>query len=315
VWRALAASAVLVAILLGPFLLPYWEVSSNQGLTRDISEVRKFSAVATDYLATGSRLHYDLWSRRFVRADMLFPGFTALLLAAVAVGSGIAWRDKRARMALAFGLVSFCLSFGPAFPLYEPLFNAVPVMKGIRGAARFGQFALAGVAILAAFGLAALRARASRKTALILGAGAALLVNAEAFRAPLGFTPFTGIPAICGQLPQEPGTVFVHMPMYTRMYVSANTEYMLCSTRHWRPILNGYSGHIPPLYQQHLESLRGFPDEPSIRYLRAMKVTHVIVHADKVPAEWVQAVRDSGDLRLSMTDGTRLVFEIAHRFP
>jgi hypothetical protein len=242
---------------------------------------------------------------------MLFPGFTALLLAAVAVGSGIAWRDRRARMALALGVVSFCLSFGPAFPLYEPLFNTVPVMKGIRGAARFGQFALAGVAILAAFGLAGLRARAGRKVALVLGAGAALLVNAEAFRAPLGYQVFTGIPAICGQLPREPGAVFVHLPMYTRMYVSANTEYMLCSTEHWRPILNGYSGHIPPLYHQHLESLRGFPDEPSIRYLRAMKVTHVIVHTDQLPAEWVQSVRDSGHLRLSMTDGTRLVFELA----
>ena len=35
-----------------------------------------------------------------------------------AVLTGVALKDRRARMALAFGIAGFALSFGPAFPLY-----------------------------------------------------------------------------------------------------------------------------------------------------------------------------------------------------
>src|SRR5205823_6132812 len=94
-----------------------------------------------------------------------------------------------------FGLFAFAFSFGPKFPLYTVLYYVFPLMRGLRGAARFGQFFLIGVAILAGFGLSRLRERVGRGTvalsiALITGA------NIEALRAPLlngysGFAPAT----------------------------------------------------------------------------------------------------------------------------
>ena len=107
------ASAVAVA----PFLWPYYQVRSEQGLVRSLGEVARYSAHWQDYLATGARLHYQWWSHAFVNGNAaLFPGFIGLSLAVVATATGQAWRDRRARMALAFGVMGVCFSFGPAFP-------------------------------------------------------------------------------------------------------------------------------------------------------------------------------------------------------
>ena len=48
----------------------------------------------------------------------LFPGFTALGLAAVAVRHGRAMRDPRVRMAMAIGVLGVAFSFGTALPGY-----------------------------------------------------------------------------------------------------------------------------------------------------------------------------------------------------
>ena len=59
------------------------------------------------------RLHYDLWSRPYTdNRTALFPGFTAMLLVLVALATGVAWRDARARMMLPIAVVGVLLSFG-----------------------------------------------------------------------------------------------------------------------------------------------------------------------------------------------------------
>ena len=114
----LVAAAISVAAV-GPFLWPYYEVSRDQGLVRSVSEVARYSAGWRDYLTTGGRLHYALWSHNFFEHHTaLFPGLTALALAGLAILKGDAWRDPRARMALAFGAAGLVLSFGPTLPEY-----------------------------------------------------------------------------------------------------------------------------------------------------------------------------------------------------
>ena len=49
----------------------------------------------------------------------------ALVLAGLAIARGIAWRDRRARMALAFGVAGVLLSFGAAMPGYATLSDYV----------------------------------------------------------------------------------------------------------------------------------------------------------------------------------------------
>jgi hypothetical protein len=55
---------------------------------------------------------------------------------------------------------------------------------------------------------------------------------------------------------------------------------MLNSTRHWRPMLNGYSGYRPLSYYETGAAISDFPSPASIDWLRRKGVTHVFVHVD-----------------------------------
>jgi hypothetical protein len=107
-----------------------------------------------------------------------------------------------------------------------------------------------------------------------------VVVNLEAIRAPLGYRVFNGIPAIYDVLAHSPGAVAVDLPFPPPVGFFGNAGYMLNSTRHWRPILNGYSGFKPAWYADVYAALRGFPDTISLTTLHERGVTHVVVHAD-----------------------------------
>jgi hypothetical protein len=187
----LLLAAVVAGLALTPFLLPYLRVSRGHGFTRPMAEVALYSAHLTDYLATGGRVHYELWSHRFFGDDALFPGVIAFGLTIAALVSGVGWRDRRARMAMAFGVVGCALSFGPGFPLYPLVAELVPIMGGIRGASRFGQFFLIAVALLAGFGLVVLQRRFTR-AATALAVVLLLGVHLEALRAPITYAGSRG---------------------------------------------------------------------------------------------------------------------------
>src|SRR5581483_7577739 len=218
-WAMVAA--VVSLLLLFPFLWPYWQARHEQEMfVRTLGEIGKFSASFTDYLATGGTIHNRTWSGQYFKADGLFPGFIGFALALVAVGTGIAFRDRRARMALAIGLTGFALSFGPAFPLYGVLYKLFPLMAGVRGAARWGQLFLAAVAVLAGFGLAALQRRwrpgLATPLCLMLICGA----HIEALRAPFEFSAddeFGGVPAIFKTLNTSEPDVVVIFPFYPQI--------------------------------------------------------------------------------------------------
>ena len=53
---------------------------------------------------------------------------------------------------------------------------------------------------------------------------------------------------------------------------------MYYSTRHWQPLVNGYSGFAPPSYFELLDQLAGFPDDRSILTLVRRDVNYLIVH-------------------------------------
>ena len=95
-WTALAV--VTCALLLAPVLWPYWELSRTQGLVRGLGETQACAATWTDYLFTGSRLHFGLWSERFSgSSDANFPGLVVTGLAVFGL-VGASGRGPRARM-------------------------------------------------------------------------------------------------------------------------------------------------------------------------------------------------------------------------
>jgi hypothetical protein len=309
--KALLAAATAIAVLT-PFLLPYLVVSREAGLNRSLEETARYSAELTDYFAAAGRIHFETWSRRFWQGDGLFPGLTALLLAVVALLLGPGVRDRRIRMVLVMGIVTFALSFGPAFPPYRWLYNVFPLLTGIRGAVRLGQIVIAAVGILAGFGLAAILDRTKAR----LGGAVALTVilagNLEAFRAPLGYTEYRGIPEFYEAIRSAgDDAVLVSMPFYASPQFHLNDRFMLASTRFWKPMLNGYSGFKPASFYKNVEALRSFPDEASIAHLRSLGVTHVVVDGRNMAAPAVERVGQFAELRMLAEDGTLRLYLLA----
>lgn len=278
-WFALVATAIVSAAVLVPFLLPYARVRAEQGLIRTLDEVRMYSAGPQDYLVTAGRLHYAWWSHRFFEGrTALFPGVVGVLLAAVAVCGGVAWRDTRARMALAFGVVGVALSFGANLPGYEWL-QQIPLLQGIRAASRWGGLFLIAVAILAGYGVAMLERRLAHRSwwpalALALIGG----VTIEALRAPLGMERFDRIPSVHARLAQDDVKAIVVFPLYGGHNFNRNAEYMLHQTRHWKPMLNAYSSFAPRSFYETAARLQSFPDAAAIAELERQGFTHVVLH-------------------------------------
>jgi hypothetical protein len=179
------------------------------------------------------------------------------------------------------GLAGLALSFGPAMPGYTVLYRWFPLLQGVRAAGRFGFLALAAVAILAGFGLAALGRRyGARRWWPAFAAASFLIIHVEALRAPMRYRPFDGIPGIYAMLADPRVTAVAEFPFYTPATVLRNAPYVLNSTANWKPLVNGYSGFVPSSYVQYADALRGFPDDRSRDTLRALGVSHIVVHLD-----------------------------------
>ena len=333
----LAAATAVTAVAALPVYLPYRRVAREQHMIRTLDAVNEFSATMRGYLASAGRLHFSTWSRRFFRdpVDSFFPGVVLALLSLVAMVAAVRSRDQRGRVVMLGGiaLVGMVLSLGTATPFYGIVFHAFPPMQGLRAAARFGNLFLLGVALLGGLGLATLRRgrppeggsydrrlgtrgfrllRSLRLQAEVLPIALIVLVNIEALRAPFDYREFTGIPNIYTLLRDEPGpVVLAEQPFFPRQAVFENAPYVLNSTAHWRPLMNGYSGYTPESYQRYADTFWYFPQERAFRAMKEAGVTHVMVHPrgfDRDAERVIEQVSARPDLELLAVgkDGVRL---------
>ena len=278
----LVVAGVVAALAIAPVYLPYRRVAREQKMLRSIDVVKDYSATPAGYLASAGRMHFATWSHRFFKdpVDSFFPGITVLGLAVTALVLAARRRFEdddpvRARIWMLVGMatVGFVLSLGTATPMYGWLFQIFPPMQGLRAAARFGNLFLLGTGILAGIGLALWRPRAVVAAALVAA------VNVEALRAPFIYKPFSGIPELYRLIADEPGPVVVaEQPFFPRWAIFQNSPYVLASTAHWRPLMNGYSGYTPDSYQRYADAFWYFPEAWAIQAMKDAGVTHVMVH-------------------------------------
>lgn len=314
----LALAGLAAVVVAAVVLWPYAGLGGGESVRRPMELIAGYSANLSTYLSTGGRLHYAVWSHRFYQAgtDSLFPGVAALVLA----GFGVAhWSDRgRVRMFLLVGIAGLVLSLGPATPVYRWVYTLLPPVQAIRVASRFGYLALFAVAALGGLGLAGWRRRiASEAWALRIGIVVILIANIEAMRAPVGYTPFEGFSPIYEMISETPEVgVIAEFPFHTPARAELNGPYVLSSTVHWKPLLNGYSGIVPTSYVEMSRRLERFPADASIDTLREAGVTHVVVHPSqydrydvgKSASEMLGAVTDQRALELVAEDsaGSRL---------
>jgi hypothetical protein len=308
-WRAHASRVIagftLAALVSGmvtlPLYLPYRRVAQEQGMVRTLEGVTQFSASAEGYLSSYSRVHSLLWNAAApaTSTEAFFPGVTVVGLGLLGLAAAFIFPRQGANpgggvmAALAtLAIVGVVLSLGTHTPVYGWLYAVFPPMSAIRAASRFGLLFLLATAVLAAIGLSAVRTRVSARASVIAGVLAVLLITAEALRAPIRHTEFEGIPGIYRLLAREPGrVVLVEVPFYPPEAIFMNAEYVLNSTAHWRPLMNGYSGYTPESYREVAWPFWNFPAEGSIDAMRAAGVTHIVVHPARFEHEGPEVLR------------------------
>lgn len=274
-----AAAGATAVLILAPYLHAYYQLRQATGFSRTADEVA--SGELTQYLATGSRLHYERWSKPFGvgAVSWAFPGFVGAALALAAWGQRENRIDPRVRMVTAAGVGCLLVSLAPKLPFYPALHEAIPLFQAARQLSHICGMVLLMIAVLGGFGFAGVErrwrhARAWPAVAVLLFTA----IHAEALRAPIGFTRFDGISPAYDALAAERHAVVVEMPFPAPQQWFLNGPYMVNSTRHWHPLLNGYSGFRPASYNDAYEAVRGFPSDESLLGLYRRGVTHVVVH-------------------------------------
>lgn len=301
--RAVALAVACSALALVPLLVPYWRVSREHGFTRGLEGMRFYAASLTDFLATPARIHMAAWSAGFFRGNAYFPGALALALAALALVSGVAFRDSRARMCLAAGAAGIYLSFGTKVPGYALLYKLLPLLQAVRQVARFGYLAIFATAALAGFGVIVLKRHVPPRRWPPLAAALLLVAALEPLAAPLGFTYFDRVPQIYQRVPRQPGVVVAELPFYPSAAVFLHAPYMLNSTANWQPLVNGYSGFLPPSFYQHVQAFAAFPQQPALDALRRSGVTHFFVHAEQYSPGAIDSLERTAGVRKIESEG------------
>jgi hypothetical protein len=242
----------------------------------------------------------------------LFPGVLGSILAGVAVFAGVAWRDARARMVTLAGLAGLALSFGPSLPGYATLYAVLPILQAIRATARFGYLVTLAVAVLAGFGSVVLRRRMPTASWRIAAPVLVMAAALEPLAAPLGLIRFEAVAPIYHRLAGVSDAVVVEVPFYGPRTAQFHAHYMLNSTAHWRPLVNGYSGFRPASFYTHAEALQLFPQDRAFEMMRQIGVTHVFVHRAQFDTAALAMLDARSDVEVIDTFGDTVLYKL-HR--
>jgi hypothetical protein len=175
--------------------------------------------------------------------------------------------------------------------LYSLFYNFVPGFDGVRVPARFATILTLALSVLAGLGIAALTrtraalALAALATVAIMIEGAAMPIpinqNAVDYRRP-GLAPLpdsvASVPPVYGFVATlPPSATIIELPLGEPAF---DIRYMLYSTKHWRRLVNGYSGGAPKDYERLDQTLQDVLERPDQAWdaLAASQASHAIVH-------------------------------------
>ena len=192
-------------------------------------------------------------------------------------------------------LLSLWACLGPGYVLYTTLYRLLPGFDLIRVPSRLFVLTLLALAVLAAKGLDRLIAPLAGQRRAAAGGAVVLLLTAELAAFPLETRPYTlDLPAIDRELAARPRPfTVVELPVAdpgnATQSARLHSHYMLHSMAHWQPMVNGYSGIIPPRHERLFRILTAFPDTASLRELETLGVRYAVVHREFYDeAEWAR---------------------------
>ena len=350
-WRArdfliaIALAAFVSIALTLPFFLPYLRVQ-EMGFARTLNDAREYAVNGRAWLASAAWAHRWWLPKIEGFNEVLFPGVFALTLGL----AGAVWqlRPQRGQAPLQalqarsqelrpplqrglppshelrrdvavfyilVGVVAVWSSFGPDAGLYWVFYKTVPFFTFMRAPGRFGIVVVLALVVLAAPLLAALFARTRRP--MLMGAMVALVAAAELAGIPL--TQYRRTPPVSSvyrTLATLPRAAVLELPYWHQRHeFPRHAYYMLNSTAHWMPLVNGYSDHIPRDFRDTALALSSFPSRESFAILADRGARYVVIHLDMFSERSEFRLNERLEtykqhLRLIATDGTMQLYEI-----
>jgi hypothetical protein len=326
-WTALALGAAVSVGVVLPFFVPYLRVQEESGFARTLADARRYSALPQDYLVSSAHAHawllefasrFDHWS------EVLFPGILAVLLGFTGLVCLLrrARTDERSRATLVLygllGSLAFWASFGPAAGLYRVMF-ALPLFSFLRAPSRFGLLVVLVLALFAAVAIATLLRRVPERARFAVAAALLAATVLDLNILPFPWERAPEIPISYKELGRLPAGPMAEFPFYgDRVVFPLHAQYMVFSTAHWLPMVNGYSDVIPNDFRDAAPVLAGFPSPESFHVLARHRVRYIGVHWDMYGprAEEIRAAlapyRDN--LRTLAADRYMTLYEVV-RYP
>jgi hypothetical protein len=152
----------------------------------------------------------------------------------------------------------------------------------LRAPARFGLIVDFVLCVLAGIGLSALLRR-TRHPALV-GTAFACVAAAELL-SPIRFEPIPPVDEAYRVLATLPSGPVLELPVYSRHFGHARERYMLNSTVHWMPLIDGYSDFIPFDFAAQVETLASFPTREALAAAVRMGARYAIFHPTEYSPE------------------------------
>ena len=120
------------------------------------------------------------------------------------------------------------------------------------------------------------------------------------------------------ELPNGP-VLEIPWPQHPLANAVTSSEYMVGSARHWKPLLNGYSGYNPRSYEFLVRVGSRLPAQSAVDLLRALTgLRWVVVHLDELP-ERTRAIWSMASTRGALIPAYRsdsvLIYEVADASP
>lgn len=302
-YRALLTRGLLTVVSASLLLYPLYALSREAlgplAFARSTADTLKYAASIETFFAANrwNRVWGELTESFRGDPSNLFPGLVVVFLGVV--GLAVLRRDtsiearRLVTAVLVLGVAAALLALGPEIRFrgtsvapgpFALLRDNIAVFSNIRATGRAGIFFAFALALLAGYALSAFR----RTT--ILSAVAVALFLFEARIAPIPTPDWTNVidsrepvAAVYQWLKDQPrGTVVAELPArgagdYARPAFH-DSIYMVWSTRHWQPLVNGFAGAETPLIRRFRETAASFPDSGALDVMAEARTRYVIVH-------------------------------------
>jgi hypothetical protein len=276
-WIAVGVAALVSIALVAPAFVPYVRLQRGSGFHRTVGQAVRYSANWSAYLASSSFAHAWLLSYLPRWTDVLFPG----VLVTIFGGAGllVARREGKGELALLYGgmaLLALWISFGPAAGLYAALYKVIPLFAWLRAPSRFGLIVVFALTVLGGFAVSAWLRRVTRPA---LAFAALLALGCAELLVPLNMPEVPPTEPVYNVLKTLPAGPVIEMPFwYQEFMYPRHTFYMLQSTTHWMPLVNGYSDYIPDDFTTNIMKYAIFPAPETLQFMAPAKVRYAIFH-------------------------------------